>query len=146
MGPLDDTRLTPADESQMAISEMAVILMSLGVAPANFKVAESIGRSRFGDAADDIGFERSFVVDYATGWNMDNEEQMMEVEQHVESQFCYWFSGTLGLQIELSWTTGNLSEDKNRNLVERCVKHLNFCFRMYETPRNAGRLFLHEHP
>ena len=34
VGLPDDPNLTPADESQMGISEMAVILMSLGVAPA----------------------------------------------------------------------------------------------------------------
>ena len=39
MGPPDDPNLTPADES-MGIGEMALILVSLGVAPANFKVAE----------------------------------------------------------------------------------------------------------
>ena len=38
------------------------------------------------------------------------------------------------------------SEFELRSLVERCVTHLKFCFRMYETQRNAGRLFLHEHP
>ena len=37
VGPPDDPNLTPADESQMGISEMAVILTSLGVAPANFR-------------------------------------------------------------------------------------------------------------
>ena len=42
MGPPDDPNLTPADEPQMAISEMAVILMSAGVAPANFKVARIV--------------------------------------------------------------------------------------------------------
>ena len=68
MGPPDDPSLTPADES-LGISEMAVILMSLGVAPANFKVAE--------------GFERGLVVDCATGWNMSNEKQMKEVVQRV---------------------------------------------------------------
>ena len=36
MGPPDDPNLTPADESQMGVSEMAVILMSLGVALAFF--------------------------------------------------------------------------------------------------------------
>ena len=47
MGLPDDPNLTPADESQMGISEMAVILMSLGVAPANFEVAELFWRNRF---------------------------------------------------------------------------------------------------
>ena len=37
VGPPDDPNLTPADASQVGISEMAVILMSLGVAPANVK-------------------------------------------------------------------------------------------------------------
>ena len=40
VGPSGDPMRTPADKSQMGISEMAVILMSLGVAPANFKVSE----------------------------------------------------------------------------------------------------------
>ena len=35
MCPPDDPNLTPADDSQMGISEMAVVLMSLGVAPAS---------------------------------------------------------------------------------------------------------------
>ena len=83
LGPPDDPSLAPADESQMGISEMAVILMSLGVAPANFKVAELFCRSRFGDADVSMGFERGFVVDHATHWNMSDEEQMQEVEQRV---------------------------------------------------------------
>ena len=61
MGPPDDPRLSPADGSQMGISEMAVILVSLGVAPANVKVAELFCRNRFGDTAVDIGFERGLV-------------------------------------------------------------------------------------
>ena len=63
----------------MGISEMAVIFMSWGVALANFGVAELFCRNRFGDAAVDIGFERGFVVAYATGWNVDDDEQMEEV-------------------------------------------------------------------
>ena len=41
---------------------------------------------------------------------------------------------------------GKLSEVEFRSLVERCVTYLKFCFTMHETQRNAGRLFLHEHP
>ena len=67
MGPPDDPNLAPADES-MGIGEMAVIHMSLGVAPANFKVAELFCRNRFGEAAVSMGFERGLVVDHATGW------------------------------------------------------------------------------
>ena len=53
--------------------------MSLGVALVNFKVAELFCSNRFGDAAVDMGFEHGFVVDYATGWDMEDEEQMQEV-------------------------------------------------------------------
>ena len=45
VGPPDDPSLTPADESQMGISEMAVILMSPGVTTANFNVAELFCRN-----------------------------------------------------------------------------------------------------
>ena len=86
VGLLDDPNLTPADESQMGTSEMAVTLMLLGVAPANFKVAELFCRNRFGDSAVDIGFERRLVVDCATGWSMSDEEQMEEVEQRVRDE------------------------------------------------------------
>ena len=55
--------------------------MSLGVAPANFKVAELFGRNRFGAAAVIMGFERGLVVDSATGGNMSDEEKMEEVER-----------------------------------------------------------------
>ena len=44
--------------------------MSLGVAPANFKVAELFCRNRFGESAVDMGFERGLVVDCATGWSV----------------------------------------------------------------------------
>ena len=150
VGLPDDPNLTPADESQMGISEMAVILMSLGVAPANFKVAELFCRNRFGESAVDMGFERALVVDCATGWSMSGEEQMEEIEQRIRdeepvlligSPMCRAFS-TL---IELT-QAGKPSEVELKSLVERCVTHLKFCFRMHETQRNAGRLFLHEHP
>ena len=63
--------------------EIATILKSLGVAPVNFKVAELFCKNRFGDAAVDMGLERGLVVDYATGWDMEDEEQMKEVERRV---------------------------------------------------------------
>ena len=86
MGSPDDPNLTPADESQMGISEMAVVLMSLGVAPANFKVAELFCRNRFGESAVDMGFERGLVVDCATGWSMSDKEQMEEFEQRIRDE------------------------------------------------------------
>ena len=134
----------------MGISEMAVILMSLGVAPSNFKVAELFSRNRFSESAVDMGFERGLAVDCATGWSMSDEEQVEEVEQRVRdeepvlligSPMCRAFS-TL---IELT-QAGKPSEVELKSLVERCVTHLKFCFRMYATQRNVGRLFLHEHP
>ena len=129
---------------------MAVIFMSLGVAPANFKVAELFCRNRFGESAIDLGFERGLVVDCATRWSMSDEVQTEEVEQRVRdeepvlligSPMCRAFS-TL---IELT-QAGKFSEVEFKSFVERCVTHLKFCVRMYETQRNAGRLFLHEHP
>ena len=69
MGPPDDPSLTQNDEL-VGLSEMAVIFMSLGVAPANFKVAELFCRTRFADAAVSVGFERGLAVHYATGWDM----------------------------------------------------------------------------
>ena len=72
MNPSDDPNPTLADES-MGISEMAVILMSLGMAPANFKVAAE-PRNTFGEAAVSMRFEHGFVADCATGWNMSDEE------------------------------------------------------------------------
>ena len=145
MGPPDDPSLTPNDEL-VGISEMAVIFMSLGVAPANFKVAELFCRNRFADAAVSVGFERGLAVNYATGWDMRVEEQMKEVEQRVRdeepllligSPMCRAFSTLIDLS-----QAGKPSEVKHKNLVERCVTHLKFCFRMYETQRNAGKIVL----
>ena len=137
VGPPDDPNPTPADESQMDISEMAVILMSLGVAPASFKMAESFCRNRFGESAVNMGLERGLVVHSATSWSMSDEEQMKEVEPPM----CRAFSTS----VELTQAS-KPSEFELKSLVERCVTHLKFCFKMYETQRNAGRLFLHEHP
>ena len=85
VGLAEDPRLIPADES-VGISKMAVIFMPLGVAPANFKVVELFCRNRFGDAAVSMGFERGIVVDCATGWDMEDEEQVEEVERRVRDE------------------------------------------------------------
>ena len=109
VGPPDDPNLTPTDESQIGISETAVILTSLGVAPANFKVADVFCRNRFGDAAVDMGFERVLIVDYAEGWDMEEVERRVRDEEPtllIGSPRCRAFS----------------------TFVERCVRHLRFSF------------------
>ena len=90
MGPPDDPTLTPADEST-GISEMTVILMSLIVAPANFKVAEWFCRNRFDDTVVDMGFERGPEVDYATGrltWMMRSRWSRWSGASVMKSQCC----------------------------------------------------------
>ena len=81
---------------------------------------------------------------------MSVEEQVEEVEQLVRdeepvlmigSPICRAFSTLIELTQESKPSVVEL-----KSLVERCVTHLKFCFRMYETQRNEGRLFLHEHP
>ena len=82
---------------------------------------------------------------------MEDDEQMKEVERLVMeeelvllivSPMCRSFSKL----IKLTRVAGGLNEVKHKDLLERCVRHLRFCFRMYEVQRDAGRLFLHEHP
>ena len=85
VGLAEDPRLIPADEL-VGIREMAEIFMSLGVAPANVKVVELFCRNRFGDAAVSMGFERGIVADCATGWDMEDEELMEEVERRVRDE------------------------------------------------------------
>ena len=77
VGPPEDPRLKPADGSQMGISAMAVFLMG---------VVDLFCGNTFGGTAVDLGFERGLVVDYATGWDMDDKEQMEEVERHVRGE------------------------------------------------------------
>ena len=88
------------------------------MAPASNKVAKLFCRSSFADAEVSMGFERG------TGWNMSDEEQMEEVEQRVRA--------------------GKPSEDKHENLVEQCVTHFKFCFRMYDVRDRArcGKIVL----
>ena len=50
-GAPGDLTLECTDGSEMCISEMTVILMSLGLATANSKVADLFCRNRFGDSA-----------------------------------------------------------------------------------------------
>ena len=59
--------------------------MSSGVDLVKFKVAELLGRNRFGCAAVGMGFERDLVADCAKGWDMD-VTQMEEVERRVMDQ------------------------------------------------------------
>ena len=70
VGPPDDPSLTLADESQMGISEMAEILMSLGVAGELQSGRIVLAETDLVNAAVTTGFERGLVVDRATGWNM----------------------------------------------------------------------------
>ena len=125
MGPPDD-----------GSREIATSLMSLGVAPVNFKVPELFCRNRFGDAAVDTGFEPGHVVDYATGWDMEDEEQMKEVERRVMEEEPVLLVGSpmcrsFDKLIELARVTSRLDENKHKDLLDRCVRHLRFCSRMY---------------
>ena len=75
---------------------------------------------------------------------------MEEVEQRIRDEepvllIGYPMCRAFNTLIELT-QAGKPSEFELKNLVEHCVTHLKFCFRMYDTQRNAGRLFLHEHP
>ena len=140
MGPPDD-----------GSCEVGTILMSLGVAPVNFNVAELFCSNRFGDAAVDMGFERGLVVDYATGWDVEDEEKMKEIERRVVGEEPVWLIGSPMCRsfiklIDLTRVTGRLDAVKHKDPLERCVGHLRFCFKMYEVQRNAGRMFVHETP
>ena len=86
-GRPEDAMLEHADATEMCISEMTVILVSLGVTTANFKVADLFCRNRFGDSAVGMGFERGIVADYATGWMNDNvgQQRLYATEQRVSS-------------------------------------------------------------
>ena len=85
MGPPDDPRLPP-DETPMGI-EMALILMSLGVAPANFKVAEVFCRW-FVDTAVDMGFERGLAVMRLAGTWMTRSRWRWSSASAMKSQCC----------------------------------------------------------
>ena len=37
-----------------------------------------------------------------------------------------------------------MGEIKHKHLLEHCVRHLRFYFKVYDVQRDAGRLFLHE--
>ena len=64
LGPPDDPRLMPADESQMGISEMAVFLMSLGVAPRTSK------RPNCSAGADLVTQTSAWASSAASQWTM----------------------------------------------------------------------------
>ena len=49
-------------------------------------MAELFCRSRFGESAVDMGFERGLVVDCATGWSTSDEKQMEEVGQRIRDE------------------------------------------------------------
>ena len=86
-GAPGDLTLDCTDGSEMCISEMTVVLMSLGVTTANSKVAELFCRNRFGDSAVGIGFERGIVADCATDGMRGNvgQQRLHATEQRVSS-------------------------------------------------------------
>ena len=74
---------------------------------------------------------------------------MEEVEQRIRDEEPVLLIGSPMCRafctlIELTQAS-KPSDFELKSPVERCATHLKFCFRMYETQRNAGRLFLHEH-
>ena len=74
--------------------------MSLGVILVNFRLAED----RFGDAAVDR-------VDCATGWDMEDEKQMKEMDQCVVdgepmSSICSSMCRPFDKLIEFTWVAG----------------------------------------
>ena len=90
-------------------------------------------------------------MDCATGWDMEDVEQMKEVERRIIEEELVLLIGSLmcrsfGKWIELLPVAGELNEVKHKDPLYHCARHHRFCFRMYEVQRNAGRLFLHESP
>ena len=75
------------DGSEMCINEMTVIFKSLDVVSASERVAELFCRSRFGDSAVGIDFERGIVADYATDGMNDNvgKQRSHATEHRVSS-------------------------------------------------------------
>ena len=62
---------SPDDRSR----ETVTILMSFGLVLENFKVVVSIYEDTFGEVAVDGGLERGLGVDFATGWDIEDEKK-----------------------------------------------------------------------
>ena len=63
--------------------EIATILMSLGVASSEFQSGRVLLQQQLRWCSCRHGIEHRLVVDYATGWDMEDEEQMKEVERRI---------------------------------------------------------------
>ena len=66
-----------------ASREIATILMSLGVASSEFQSGRVLLQQQLRWCRCRHGIEHGLVADYATGWDMEDEEQMKEVERRI---------------------------------------------------------------
>ena len=108
--------LEHTDGSEMCISEMAVILTSVGVTPLISKVAEMFQKISF-----DTGIERGLVQYHVTGWDTVDEEQMDEEKPAslIGSPLCRTFCDL----IMVMRNANGVGEVKYESLVKRCVKY-----------------------
>ena len=120
---------------------MTVILMSLGVTTANFKVAELFCRNRFGDSAVDISFERGIVADCATGWMNDNvgHQRLYATEQRVSS------AGERPLATRVAAAQEGLDEAMRQALAASSAKEASAVSNAKETVSNVSDILRCDH-
>ena len=63
--------------------EVVTILLSLDLVLMNFRVAEVFCEDRFSDAVDVRGPESGLRVDCATGWVIEDERHVKEVQRRI---------------------------------------------------------------
>ena len=94
-------------------------------------------------------FDMTLPNPHGEPWNFDREDHQKWCEQIVSdekpallvgSPMCKGFSSLMNLNVR------QLPREKVVAIIEQCMKHLRFVFRLYEIQRKGGRWFLHEHP
>ena len=140
--------------------EMVDVLMSLGVRSDRIQkiVSEIYSPPRVTAAATinpDVGVGAGFAMDLTTKdengqpWDFDDPRQRRRAIDKINAEKPFVVIGSpmctaFSLLQALNW--GRMRPEDKERIMARAVMHLEFCLKIYEIQRAAGRYFLHEHP
>ena len=133
------------DVTKEEVRAIALLCLELG----SVDLAEVYSPGRFAEAASRHGLRPGFAVDLQTGWNLELQEHVEEMQRLQEEQDPYVVMGSPPCT-EFSSLLHISKHKRDPKIVAakraRGVKHLENSVACYRRQMERGRYFLHEHP
>ena len=133
------------DVTKDEVRAIALLCLELG----SVDLAEVYSPGRFAEAASRHGLRPGFAVDLQTGWNLELQEHVEEMQRLQGEQDPYVVMGSPPCT-EFSSLLHISKHKRDPKIVAakraRGVKHLENSVACYRRQMERGRYFLHEHP